>query len=680
MPAEGGEPRQLTFYPARGPLPTRWGYDNQVYGWSPDGKSILFRSSREFWGPSDNRLYTVPATGGLPVAMPMPVSGAGDFSPDGKNFVYSPLFRDFRAWKRYEGGWAQDLYIFYPGTNETKQVTDHRRTDRDPMWIGDNIYFASDRDGKLNLYRYDINSGKTEQVTKERAWDVRWPSSDGKGQIVYELNGELHVLNVKSGKATKLSILAPDDGIHKRPSRVPAAKLVEDFELSPKGERVLFVARGDVFTAPVEKGPTRNLTRSSGAHDKWARWSPDGKKIAYVSDATGEDELYLISQDWTGKPEQLTSDGKVMRYAPEWSPDNERIAFSDKDGKLYVLTVADRSVVEIADDKREQIQHYKWSPNGGHLAFAMTVSEVNRSLFIWSAADGQTRQVTGEMFDEWNPAWDPAGDYLYYFSDRDYAPQLSRTEWNFATNRMTGIFAMALRKDVKHPFPPESDEVASEPGEKKDEKKEGETKKEQKKEPVKIDFDGLAQRVARVPLAGGNYSGLAAKEGHLVCMKADANYYGRAAETKPSLELYSFKERKAETLAEDVQGYAISPDGSKVLVRHDNGYAVYDAKPKGKETKKSVSTAGLQADRVPAEEWEQIFDEVWRRYRDFFYAANMHGYDWEGLRKQYRPWLDHVAHRSDLNYVISEMIATGPVASCREDPQSAPAIAAVTAA
>ena len=664
IPAEGGVPKQLTYYPARGPLAPRWGYDNQVHGWSVDGKSVLFRSTREYWAQKDGRLYTVPVTGGLPNALPMPVSGVGDFSPDGKAVAYSPLFRDFRAWKRYEGGWAQDLWIFYLTTNETKRVTNHKRSDRDPMWIGDAIFYASDRDGTLNIYRYDVDSGKTSQVTREKTWDVRWPSADGKGQIVYELNGELQVMDVNSGRSRKVAINVPDDGLYKRPSRVSAAELIEDFELSPKGERALFAARGDIFTAPIEKGATRNLTDSSDAHDKWPRWSPDGRQISYVSDATGEDEIYLINQDGGGEPEQLTSNGDVMRYTPEWSPDGKRLAFGDKNGKLYVLTIEDRQMVEIADDTRTQIRQYAWSPNGGHLAFAMTTGDNIRSVFIWSVADGQTRQITGTMFDEWNPAWDPSGDYLYYLSDREFAPQLSRVEWNFATNRQTGIFAVALRKDVKHPFPPESDEVKTEDkdkkndnGEEKDKDKEKKDGEEKDKEPIKIDFDGMAERVAAVPVPADNYGGLSTKKGHLIYTSQPAFYYGRGADDKPSLKIFDIEKRKAETLVEDVSNYALSPDGSKVLVRHSGGFARYDAKADAKGSKKDVSTKALMVDRIPEREWRQIFDEVWRRYRDFFYAANMHGYDWKALREQYLPWLDHVAHRSDLNHVIGEMIA-----------------------
>jgi len=658
MPAEGGVPRQLTFYPAQGPLPQRWGYDNQVYGWTPDGKAIVFRSLRDSWTLAESRLYTVPVGGGLPVRLPMPRSGAGAFSPDGKKIVYNPLFRDFRAWKRYEGGWAQDLYIFDLASNKAEQITNWPRTERDPMWIGSRIYFTADKDGTLNLYSLDPATKRTRQLTFNKQYDVRWPSADRAGQVVYELNGELHIYDTRSDKDRKLSVEVPDDGLNRRLSRVSTEKLIEDFELSPKGERALFVARGDVFTVPIEKGPTRNLTNSSSAHDKWARWSPDGRKIAFISDRTGEEEIYLIDQDGAGKPEQLTSGGQAMRYAPEWAPDGKRLAFADKDGKLYVLTLEGKKVEQVAAERRGQIRDYAWSGDGGHLAFSLSNPSNFRSIHVWSVADGQLRKVTDELFTAYGPAWDPDGNYLYYLSDREFAPQISAFEWNYAVARQTGIFALALRKDVKHPFPPESDEVTFD--EKKDQKERPAEKKAEeakKKEYMRIDFEGLAARVARVPIEADTYGGLSAIKGHLLYVRANPPFYGRGEGPQAALRMFSIKERKETAVAERISGYAVSADGSKALVRQGPEFKLYDLPVKGQPTPKTVATKGLMVDRVPAEEWTQIFDEVWRRYRDFFYVPNMNGYDWKALRQQYRPLLEYVGHRADLNYVISEMVA-----------------------
>jgi len=654
IPATGGVPQQLTYYPARGPLAPRWGYDNQVYGWTRDGTAVLFRSLRgEGWDLGDSQLFTVPMAGGLAKALPMPIAGGGDYAPDGNRVVYSYPFRDFRAWKRYQGGWAQNLYIFDLATNQAQQITDHPRADRDPMWIGELIYFTSDRDGTLNLYSYDPGTGVTAQLTRSTTWDVRWPSADEEGRIVYELNGELLVYDVSAGNSTPISITVPDDGVAMRPSRISVSDNVEGWALSPKGQRALFVARGDVFTAPIEHGPTRNLTRSSGAHDKHARWSPDGARIAFISDVSGEEEIYLVSQDGSGEPEPLTSGSTGMLYTPAWSPDGEHIAYSDKEGKLYVVNVDTKRKREVADERQGQIFDYTWSPHGGYLAFTLSDPNGFNSIYIFSLRDNRLHRVTDETFNEFSPAWDPAGDHLYYIADRHYAPTFGSFEFDYVVDRESYIYALALRTDVSHPFPPRSDEVTIEgAGEQEKEEEGGE-----EKEPIRIDFDGLAQRVARVPVGQGNYGGLSAIEGNLIYVDGPPPVFGASSGQEPSIKIFSLEDREEKTVLEGVGNYTLSHDGKKMLVAQGGSYSLYDVQADASGTKKAVSTSGLMVDRVPAEEWEQIFDEVWRRFRDWFYVENMHGYDWQALREQYRPWLAHVAHRSDLNYVISEMIS-----------------------
>lgn len=694
IPSGGGVPRQLTFYPAKGPFTPRWGWDNQVYGWSRDGKRIIFKSQRESWALPIARLYTVSVEGGPATALPMPEAGSADYSPDGNRMVYSPQSRDFRPEKRYGGGQANKLYIYDLKTNDAKQITEGPRATRDAIWLGDTIYFNSDSDGHFNLYSYNTGSGKTSQVTNNKTWDIRWPSSDHVNRIVYELNGELQVMDTSSGKSAPISITVPDDGLARRPSRVPAGTNIESGSLSPKGERAVFAARGDIFSVPIEKGSTRNLTHSSGAHDKWPAWSPDGSRIAFISDKSGEEELYVIQQDGSKPAEQITRGGTAFRYQPSWSPDGKYIAFSDKDGKVFVVTMSDRKMVEVIDSPRNQIRDYTWSPRGNYLAFSMSTSGSGfTSVYVWTAGD-KARRVTDPMFNSYSPAWDPQGNYLYFLSDREFAPQISNIEFNYATNRPTYIYAMALRRDVKHPFPAESDEVTmskpddaakpkgTPPGE-EPKPPAKDLNRELNKEPAKesdksapstpaadakpdtakppasmtIDFDGIGTRVARVPLGADNYGGLSAKAGHLLYGVGPAFYYGRQGDRPAQLRIFAFKDRKETLLADETRGYSMSDDGSKVLVAQGPGFNLYDATPQGDKSRKPVSTAGLFVDRVPSEEWNQIFNEVWRRYRDFFYVPNMHGYDWVALREQYKPLLQYVAHRSDLNFIISEMVS-----------------------
>jgi tricorn protease len=689
--AVGGAPVQLTYYPAVGPLPDRWGFDNQVYGWSVNGKDVLFRSARQAWGLTDTRLYTVALDGGLPEPLPMRVSGAGDFSPDGKKVVFSPLIRDFRTWKRYEGGWAQDLFVIDLVSNEVKQITDNPRSDRDPMWIGNRIYFSSDRTGTLNLFYYDLKTEKTKQVTESTQYDVRWPSKGDK-HIVYELGGELHILNTDSGKSRRVEIYVPSDGLASRPHRVAVGDQVSDFGLSPKSKRAVLTARGDIFTIPIKKGPVRNLTRSSSAHDKAAEWSPDGSQIVFISDRDGEEELYLIDQKG-GDAEQLTRGGTAMRYRPSWSPNGDHIAFSDKDGKVYVIDVESKEVNEIADDQHGQIGDYAWSPHSGYLAFSMTDDNFFSSIHIYDLEDRSLHRVTNSQFIEFEPVWDPNGKYLYFFADREFAPQIGSMEWNYVQNRSTGVFAISLQKDGKHPYPPESDEVKvdededdededdededdededdededdededDEDEDDEDEDDEDEDDEEgddeegddgKTKEVIKIDFDRIGDRVCRVPISADNYRGLEAIEGHLIYVRSGPFVYGRESGVSTDLMKFSHKDREAKVWVKDAGGYTLSRDGKHALVRTDGKLKLH---PVSKGDAETVSTSKMYMDVVPRQEWKQIFHEVWRRFRDFFYVENMHGYDWEALRDQYEPLLDHVAHRSDLNYVIGEMI------------------------
>ncbi len=661
VPTAGGEPVRLTWYPAQGPLPPRWGFDHLVYGWTPDGESVFFRSLRDAGsGDREGRLYTVRRTGGLPEALPMPDSGAGDFSPDGTKMVYSPLFRDFRHWKRYEGGWAQNLYVFDLETLEATPIAHSPRTERDPMWIGDRIYFVSDRDDRLNLYAADPTGGEVEQITFHDPWDVRWPSTDHDSRIVYELNGQLRVLDVRDGSDTVLEIRVPDDGLWKRARRVGVSDQVRDDALSPGGERALFVARGDVYTVPVEHGPVRNLTRSPGARDREARWSPDGRSVAYVSDADGEDEIWLADQLGVEPARKLT-DGHATRLTGlVWSPDSERIAFTDIMGRLMVVEVADGAERLAADDIFGQIDEPSWSPDGRYLALTLRNEAGVSRLFVWSVGDGELRQVTSDLFNVSSPSWGLGGDYLFFASDRHYVPQISNLEWNYAGNERGGLYALALREDVAPLLPPRSDEVEVEDADDgtKDAEKDAdgdETTKDATPD-VEIDFDGLAGRVMQIPVEPGNYSGVGAVETGLVYLTSEPFFYGRSPNGRSTLHLFTFEERESTVLASGIQGARLSADGSKVLVRTPGGYELKDVKPKGGESK-PVSVAGLEMDLDPPAEWRQIFDETWRTFRDLFYVENMHGYDWRAIGERYRKLLPHVVHRSDLNYVLTEMVA-----------------------
>lgn len=661
MPSSGGAPRQLTFYPARGPLADRWGYDNQVYGWTPDGAAVLFRSSRDGYILTESKLYTVPASGGAASPLPMPVSGAGHFSPDGKRIVYSPLWRDFRSEKRYQGGWANDLYIFDLGSPGLVQVTKDPRTDRDPMWIGDSVYFNSDRSGVFNLYRYDIATRQTRQITHYTDWDVRWPSADAEGQIVYELDGELHLYDTRSDQDRALLITVPTDDTTTRPQSVNAADNIESLAISPGGERLAIVARGDVFSVPVEHGVTRNLTGSSNAHDREVAWSTDAKRLVYVSDRSGEEELYIQAQEGNAPADPVTSGSKARYYTPRWSGDDKRIAVSDQTGRLYVIELATKRRILVAKDPQDLALDYQWSPDGQFLGYSLNENNGYSSVYVWSAADAVSRRVTPELFNAQSPAWAPNGELLYFLSAREYQPLISTIDFDFATDRQIGIFALALHKGVKNPFGIRDDEPGDEKEEKKDSDKsdagnDAAKKQGKPKVQVKIDFDGIMRRVIRVPLEADNLSNLRAADDTLLYQHNGPFYYGRESSVKPSVMAYSIKDREAKPVVDDVTEWSATADGKHVLARLSSKEIKFYEVGKSDESK-TVSLAGLMTTRVPAQEWHEIFAEVWRRYRDYFYVANMHGYDWLALRRKYESLVDSVGHRADLNYVIAEMIS-----------------------
>jgi len=665
MPSGGGVPRQLTFYPATGPLADRWGYDNQVYGWTADGARVLFRSARDAHNLTSARLYTVPAAGGAATPLPMPASGAGHYSPDGRRIVYSPLWRDFRSEKRYQGGWANVLYVFDLEHPALVQITDDPRTDRDPMWIGNAVYFNSDRSGVFNLYRYDLESRQTRQLTHYRDWDVRWPSADA-GQIVFELDGELHLYDTRSDTDRAVSIAVPADTTISRPQPVNAADFVESVAVSPGGERAAVVARGDIFSVPVEHGVTRNLTHSSNAHDRDAAWSGDGRRLAYVSDRSGEDELYLQDQDGSTAAKPLTEDSAVRYAAPRWSADDRRIAVADQTGRLHVIDVATRHRTVVAKDPEDLDPDYQWSPDGQYLGYTLNGANGCSSVYIWSAADGKSRRVTSDFFNSRSPAWSPDGNLLYFLSDREFRPLLSGVEFEFATDRQTGIFALALRPDAANPYGVRDDEPGdaakdADKDEKGDAGKDANGKDAKKgtgrPKPVRIDFDGIAGRAIRVPMEADDLSDLHVTGENLVYLRGGPYYYGREAPAKPAVMAYSIKDREAKTVVEDVASWSLTADGRHVLARLSSTKELRYVELGKSDEPKTVSLAGLATTRIPSEEWHEIFSEVWRRYRDYFYVSNMHGYDWQAMRRKYQPLVDAVGHRADLNYVIAEMIA-----------------------
>jgi len=426
----GGSPRQLTYYNDVGPMPPRGGFDNQILGWTPDGEQVLFRGNRLPWGPRMGRPYLVPVAGGMETPLVVPEGGGGMLSPDGKRFVYTPKAREFRTWKRHRGGRAQDVWIYDLEQNRAEQITDFEGTDNQPVWLGGKIYFTSDRARRLNLYSHDPAGGAIVQVTQHEDYDVLWPSA-GPRQIVYECGGYLYRFDPSDGQSHRVPVNVSGDFPDTLPRFEDVSDEVAAVELSPSGQRVVLEARGDIFTAPAKEGTIRNLTATPGIREMDPTWSPDGRWIAYLSDRHGEYDLYLRPQDGKGEERRITTDGDTWRFRPIWSPDSEKLVFSDKKQRLRYLEIDSGKLVDIDEAVYNDIRTYDWSPDSGWVVYTKVGEAGLSSIYAYSLDDRETHALTSEMTNDYAPVFDPEGRYLFFLSDRDYNLTFSDYEFNY---------------------------------------------------------------------------------------------------------------------------------------------------------------------------------------------------------------------------------------------------------
>jgi len=659
IPAEGGVPKRLTYTPSLGrdDISDRMGPNNLVMGWTPDGKNVVFRSRMREWNDFNGQLYLVPPAGGTPEELPLPRGGFCSFSPDGKKLAYNRIFREFRTWKRYRGGMADDIWIYDFATKKVENVTNNPALDLIPMWNGDRVYFVSDRDEnkRVNLYVYDLRTKETRKLTAFTDYDIKFPSI-GPNAIVFENGGYIYRFDLASEKAEKVPVVIADDAVAARSRLAKVGDQVTNFEISPDGKRALFGAHGEIFTVPAQFGNVRNITGTPGIHERAPKWSPDGKWIAYISDRSGEDEVYLTAQDGTGEPQQLTKNADTYKYQIFWSPDSKKIMWSDKLQRLLYVDVATKEVVEVVKAERFEIPHYTWAPDSRWIAYTKPEVDVLSKVYLYSVDTKKTTEVTDGWYQSGYPAFSSDGKYLFFVSDRDFNPVYSQTEWNHAYLAMSRVYFVTLAKDTKSPFEPKSDEVAVKKEEPKPAPAKPGTKPEAKKESptpepvtVKVDLDGLKARIVALPIETSNYGG--------ITVIANSVYYFKLKEmeNQPSLMLYDLGELKEKDLGK-LGGFEVSADLKKMLIAKDRSFAIIDL-PKGPinpETKLDLS--GMECTVDPRQEWNQIFEECWRQMKYFFYAPNMNGVDWEAVRTRYRPLAASVGARADLTYVIGEMI------------------------
>ncbi|MGA9115345.1 MAG: PDZ domain-containing protein [Bacteroidota bacterium] len=651
MPSAGGVPRRLTYTATLGrdDVSDRMGPNNIVMTWR-DNKTVVYRSRRIERNDFIGQLFYASVDGGPPEQLPLPRGGFCSFSADLRKLAYNRVFREFRTWKRYRGGQADEVWIYDFETKALTNVTNNPAQDIIPMWRGNRIYFASDRDSRMNLFVYDLDTKQTRKLTTFSDFDVKFPSL-GDRAIVFENGGYLYTLDLETEKVQKVPITLQEDFAIGRGGLRDVSKEVTNFEIAPDGNRALFGARGDVFTVPAKYGNVRNLTATSGVHERNSKWSPDGKWISYVSDATGEDEIYIRPQDGSGPAVQLTRNADTYKYQPVWSPDSRKLLWSDKKLRLQYVDIETKSVTPVAQATAWEITDYAWAPDSRWIAYARPEEKQMTTVYLYSVDRKETHAVTDGWFTSYSPTFSSCGKYLYFVSNRSFSPSYNNVEWNHAYFDMARIYLVALTADAPSPFAPRSDEVAVQTEKKKEEaksdKKEG--KEAEKSVTVKVDVEGLQRRITALPVDPSNYGPIAFAGGSL--------YYIRNGmkDEKPLLFLFDFEKQKEVELGQ-FNGFEISANGKKMLVGGEGSYAIIDLPTSRIEVKDRLDLGGMKVRLDRRAEWNQIYNECWRQMRDFFFAPNMHGVDWPRMRENYRPLLEHVQHRADLTYIIGEMI------------------------
>lgn len=664
VPVEGGVPRRLTWHPG----------EDLVQGFTPDGSRVLFASPRNVHTRRHMQLFTVPVEGGLVERLPVPHAAKATFAPDGARLAYQPLYEAFRQWKNYRGGTTSRIWLYDVTTHAVEQIPQPagRCNDTDPMWMGGTVFFLSDRDGEFNLYSFE---GATTSVRRLTAHDD-FPivaASAGAGRIVYEQAGFLHLFDPAAGTAKRLVVGVAADLPDIRPRFAKGARWVRSAQISPSGARAVFELRGEIVTVPAEKGDARVLTGTPAVHERSPVWSPDGTRIAYFSDASGEYELHVAAQDGKGEVKRYSLGGAGFYERPRWSPDSAKLSFIDNSRSLYWIDLGTGKVRKVHSEVLYgpvNTMHHAWAPDSHWLAYTRLTPSYLQQVCLYSLADDRSSPITDGLADVAEAVFDASGKYLYVAASTDAGPVRDWFAMSNADMEMTNtLYLVVLAKGEPSPLARQSDEEKAAKAEEtpaatdakggkdaakaKDCKPDAAAKDEVK---VAVDLDGLAQRILPLPVKGALFTDLQpGAKGQLYYRRSGggANRFAREGET--SLVRFDLDKREETVLADKVDSFALAKDGAKVLLRQGQSYLIAETKGKIEGSKGKLDFEAAQVRVDPRAEWRQIFHEAWRINRDYFYDPNFHGADWPAMRARYEPFLAHAASRVDVNRIIQWM-------------------------
>jgi len=669
VPATGGTPKRLTYHPGA----------DAVAGWTADGKRVLFRSARNAFAFGVVQLFTVPVEGGFPTQVPLVRAREGAFSPDGSRIAYEPIDQWQPAWKRYRGGQTRPIWIARLADSSIEATIPRENSnDFNPMWVGDTIYFLSDRSGPVTVFAYDTRSRQVRQVVKNDGLDIK-SASAGSGGIVYEQFGSLHLLDPKSGRDRQLDIRISGDLAEVRPHfQKIEPQRIRSAAISPTGARAVFAARGEIVTVPAEKGDIRNLTNTTDVVERDPAWSPDGKSIAYLSDESGEYALHIRDQSGTGEIRKINlGSPPTFYYSPVWSPDSKKVAYTDKRLNVWYVDLDKKTPVRIDQDTYAgpfNTLGPAWSPDSRWLAYSRQLRNHLHAVFAYSLEQGKSYQLTDGMSDTLHPAFDKMGKYLYFTASTNTALSTGWLDMSSLQHPVTrSVYVMVLKKDTQSPLAPESDEEKPADADKADKTakdqaaatdKDKEKGKDEKSVTVDIDMDNISQRILALPIPARNYAGLeAGKTGVIYLAEGPAIDPIDFEDGGPTGTIHKFdlKTRKTEAILEGINAFGLSFNGEKMLYSKQGQWTIGPAEKPAPGPPQPGRGGPLKLDQLqvyvdPVAEWKHMYYQVWRDERDFLYDPGLHGLDLESVKKRYEPYLGSISSRDDLNYLFEEML------------------------